>query len=70
MRPMKQNRVLRGGGRFGLSFAFCRVLLRDEDFVTMSDETVEQCREMILDAIKHDFIIAQTDHEYLHYRIE
>ena len=65
MRPMKENRVLRGG-RFGSSFAFCRVLLRDEDLVTMSAETVEQCREMILDLIKHDLNIAQTDYEYLH----
>lgn len=65
MRPMKENRVLRGG-RFGSSFAFCRVLLRDEDFVTMSAETVEQCRERILDLIKQDLTIAQTDYEYLH----
>ncbi|CAF0897911.1 unnamed protein product [Rotaria sordida] len=65
MRPMKENRVLRGG-RFGSSFAFCRVLLRDEDLVTMSAETVEQCRERILDLIKQDLTIAQTDYEYLH----
>lgn len=65
MRPMKENRVLRGG-RFGSSFAFCRVLLRDEDLVTMSAETVEQCRERILDLIKQDLNIAQTDYEYLH----
>ena len=54
------------GGRFGSSFAFCRVLLRDEDLVTMSAETVEQCRERILDLIKQDLTIAQTDYEYLH----
>ena len=65
MRPMKENRVLRGG-RFGSSFAFCRVLLRDEDLVTMSAETVEQCRERILDLIHQDLTIAQTDYEYLH----
>ena len=65
MRPMKENRVLRGG-RFGSSFAFCRVLLRDEDLITMSAETVEQCRDKILDLIKQDLTIAQTDYEYLH----
>ena len=65
MRPMKENRVLRGG-RFGSSFAFCRVLLRDEDLTTMSAETVEQCRDKILDLLKQDLSIAQTDYEYLH----
>lgn len=65
MRPMKENRVLRGG-RFGSSFAFCRVLLRDEDLVTMSSETVEQCRQQIRDLIKQDINIAHTDYEYLH----
>jgi RNA-dependent RNA polymerase len=65
MRPMKENRVLRGG-RFGSSFAFCRVLLRDEHLVTMSAETVEQCRGYILRLIKQDLTIARTDYEYLH----
>jgi hypothetical protein len=65
MRPMKENRVLRAG-RFGSSFAFCRVLLRDEDLIIMSAETVEQCREQIIHLIKQDLTVAQTDYEYLH----
>jgi hypothetical protein len=49
-----------------VSWAFTllrRVLLRDQDLVMMSAVTVEQYREMILDLIKHDLTIAQTDYE-------